>query len=130
MSAQASAFTICVHRFHPAGDYRSSFPVMKARRLAATTMAAPAEGQNPAFLWRAAFHLHRLKPVGRELCQPHCLAFKEDLRPVISCLPKASFIAHGATGAIGFGRWIGRNRTVMSGRLKVVIDFPVLLAGS
>jgi hypothetical protein len=59
MSAQASALTISVHRFHPAGDYRSSFPVMKARRLAAATMAAPrgrtepglveARGVSPAF---------------------------------------------------------------------------------
>jgi hypothetical protein len=77
-----------------------------------------------------AFHLHRLKPVGRELCRPHCLAFKEDLRRVVICLPKASFIAPRATGAIGFGRWIGGtrtcNQTVMSGSIKeAAVDFPV-----
>src|SRR5882672_6909813 len=41
MSAQASALTISVHRFHPAGDYRSSFPVMKARRLGGVNQPGP-----------------------------------------------------------------------------------------
>src|SRR5437867_10967227 len=65
-------------------DYRSSFPAMKARRLAATTMAAPCGRTEPCLLEaRVAFYLHRLKPVGRVACRPRCLAFTEDLRPVV-----------------------------------------------
>lgn len=54
-SAQASAFTISVHRFMQRAptcrdrliDYRSSFPAMKARKVAATTMAAPCGRSEP-----------------------------------------------------------------------------------
>src|SRR6266404_1900216 len=57
-------------------NYRSSVLVLKARRLAATTTAAPRGRTDPRLLeTRMAFHLHRLMPVGRELCRPHCLAF-------------------------------------------------------
>src|SRR5258705_1611577 len=57
-------------------NYRSSVLVLKARRLAATTTAAPRGRTDPRLLeTRTAFHLHRLMPVGRELCRPHCLAF-------------------------------------------------------
>jgi hypothetical protein len=57
-------------------NYRSSVPVLKARRLAATTMAARRGRTDPRLLEaRMAFHLHRLMPVGRELCRPHRVAF-------------------------------------------------------
>jgi hypothetical protein len=63
----------CHHRL---ANYRSSVPVMKARRLAATTMAVPRGRTDPRLLEaRMVFHLHRLTPVRRELCRPHCLAF-------------------------------------------------------
>src|SRR5258707_855707 len=67
-------------------DYRSSFTVMKARRIAATTMALLAEGQDPASLRRVVFHVHRMKPIGRVFCRPHCLVFKEDFRAVVLSL--------------------------------------------
>src|SRR4029450_6982000 len=47
----------CRHRL---ANYRSSVPVMKARRLAAATMAAPRGRTDPRLLEaRMAFHLHR-----------------------------------------------------------------------
>jgi hypothetical protein len=70
--AQASAFTIFVHRFRPLGicrrgrliDYRSLFPALKARKVATTTMAAPCGRTEPRLLEaREELHLDRLKPV-------------------------------------------------------------------
>src|SRR6266446_2753310 len=54
-------------------DYRSSFTVMKARRIAATTMGAPCGRAGPRLPEaRVVFHVHRMKPISRVFCRPHC----------------------------------------------------------
>src|SRR5258708_1558304 len=67
-------------------DYRSSSTVMKARTIAATT-GAPCGRAGPRLLEaRVVFHVHRMKPIGRVFCRPHCLVFKEDFRAVVLSL--------------------------------------------